>query len=88
MKRASVDLILHAYGLGESERIFGQLLSSRDIDRKDVDIINKGGMGMDRYGDPDRPLLIEADLIGKVDDNMKTLTIDTIDNTGESTIYA
>ena len=79
MKRASVDLILHAYGLGESERIFGQWLSSRDIDRKDVDIITKGGMGMDRYGDPDRPLLTEADLIEEVDDSMKTLTIDTID---------
>ena len=71
--------LARTYGLGESERIFGQWLSSRDIDRKDIDIITKGGMGMDRYGDPDRPLLTETDLIEEVDDIMKTLTIDNID---------
>lgn len=71
--------LARTYGLGESERLFGNWLKTRSIDRDDIDIITKGGMGMDRYGDADRPLLTEANFIEEVHDSMKTLNIDTID---------
>ena len=51
--------LARTYGMGESECIFGKWLESRDIDRSSIDIITKGGIGMDRYGDADRPLLTE-----------------------------
>jgi aryl-alcohol dehydrogenase-like predicted oxidoreductase len=71
--------LARTYGLGESERIFGEWLESRDIDQNDIDIITKGGMGMDRYGDPDRPLLTESDLIEEVDLSLETLRVDKVD---------
>jgi aryl-alcohol dehydrogenase-like predicted oxidoreductase len=71
--------LARTYGLGESERIFGNWLKTRNIDRDDIDIITKGGMGMDRYGDPDRPLLTEDNLLEEVHDSMDTLNIDSID---------
>lgn len=45
------------YSMGESERIFGEWLESRDTYHEDIDLITKGVIGMDRYGDPDRQIL-------------------------------
>ena len=59
--------LARTYGMGESERIFGEWLTTRNIDRRDIDLITKGGIGMDRYGDPDRPLLTQKDLAEEVE---------------------
>jgi len=70
--------LARTYGMGESERIFGEWLDTRDIDRRDIDLITKGGIGMDRYGDPDRPLLTEGALVEEVDLSLKTLKVDDV----------
>lgn len=72
--------LARTYGMGESERIFGQWLKSRpNIDRKDIDLITKGGIGMDKYGDPNRPLLTKNDLIEEVADSISTLNVEDVD---------
>jgi len=65
--------------MGESERIFGEWLTTRNIDRRDIDLITKGGIGMDRYGDPDRPLLTQKDLAEEVDISLSTLNVEDVD---------
>jgi len=72
--------LARTYGMGESERIFGEWLKSRPhINRQDIDLITKGGIGMDRYGDPDRPLLTKTSLIEEVFDSLSTLNVDDVD---------
>lgn len=71
--------LARTYGMGESERLFGEWLISRGINRDDIDIITKGGIGMDRYGDPDRPILTEESLIKELDDSLTTLNVNDID---------
>lgn len=72
--------LARTYGLGASERIFGEWLSSRDhISREDLNIITKGGMGMDCYGDPNRPILTLDSLREEVDLSLRTLTVDSVD---------
>mmetsp|Transcript_21090 Transcript_21090/g.32049 ORF Transcript_21090/g.32049 Transcript_21090/m.32049 type:complete len:236 (-) Transcript_21090:23-730(-) len=71
--------LARTYGMGASERIFGECLVSRNIDRRDIDLITKGGIGMDVYGDPDRPLLTKDDLMSEVDDSLSTLNVEDVD---------
>eukprot|EP00559_Dactyliosolen_fragilissimus_P008972 CAMPEP_0184863628 /NCGR_PEP_ID=MMETSP0580-20130426/11957_1 /TAXON_ID=1118495 /ORGANISM="Dactyliosolen fragilissimus" /LENGTH=429 /DNA_ID=CAMNT_0027362077 /DNA_START=18 /DNA_END=1307 /DNA_ORIENTATION=- len=71
--------LARTYGMGESEKIFGEWLESRDIDRCDIDLITKGGIGMDRYGDPDRPLLTFESLSDEVDLSLDTLNVEDVD---------
>ena len=71
--------LARTYGMGESERLFGKWLQSRNIDRSSIDIITKGGIGMDRYGDADRPLLTEQCLRDEVDVSLNTLNLDHVD---------
>lgn len=70
--------LARTYGMGASERIFGEWLSTRDIDRDSIDLITKGGIGMDKYGDPDRPLLTKDDLIAEVDLSLSTLHVQDV----------
>lgn len=71
--------LARTYGMGESERIFGEWLESRNINRRNVDIITKGGIGMDRYGDADRPLLTKESLKEEFETSLKTLKLEEID---------
>jgi 1-deoxyxylulose-5-phosphate synthase len=71
--------LARTYGMGESERLFGEWMSTRNINREDIDLITKGGIGMDRYGDPDRPLLAEELLVKEVDDSLATLNVQDVD---------
>lgn len=72
--------LARTYGLGESERIFGEWLSSREhICREDLNIITKGGIGNDCYGDPNRPILTLESLRKEVDLSLRTLTVDSVD---------
>lgn len=71
--------LARTYGMGESERIFGEWLTTRNIDRRDIDLITKGGIGMDRYGDPDRPLLTQKDLAEEVEISLSTLNVEDVD---------
>lgn len=71
--------LAHTYGGGESERIFGEWLVSRGINRDTVDIITKGGIGDDKYGDPDRPLLTRESLRSEIQESFDALKTDRID---------
>lgn len=71
--------LAHTYGGGESERIFGEWLVSRGINRDTVDIITKGGIGDDKYGDPDRPLLTRETLRSEIQDSFDALKTDWVD---------
>ena len=72
--------LAHTYGAGESERIFGRWLDARpDIARSDLDIITKGGIGDDAFGDPDRPLLTQLSLHSEIDESLAALRTDFVD---------
>ncbi len=71
--------LARTYGMGESERIFGEWFQARNIDRCSIDVITKGGIGMDRYGDADRPLLTKQSLEEEVDVSLNTLNLDHVD---------
>ncbi len=51
----------------------------RGIDRDSVHIITKGGMGDDKYGDPERTMLTRSCLMGEVEASMKSLKVDNVD---------
>lgn len=70
--------LARTYGMGASERIFGEWLTSREVDRQSIDIITKGGIGMDGYGDPDRPLLTKEDLRAEVYNSLETLNVQDV----------
>lgn len=71
--------LARTYGQGKSETIFGEWLESRGINRRDINIITKGGMGDDKYGDPDRPLLTRDTLMGEVETSLNTLKVQDVD---------
>jgi aryl-alcohol dehydrogenase-like predicted oxidoreductase len=71
--------LARTYGMGESERLFGEWLNTRKIDRQDIDLITKGGIGMDGYGDPDRPLLTKKSLSDEVTLSLSTLNVEDVD---------
>jgi len=71
--------LARTYGQGKSEEIFGKWMESRNIDRRSVTIITKGGMGNDKYGDPERELLTRSCLMGEVEASLSTLKVDDVD---------
>lgn len=71
--------LARTYGHGKSETIFGEWMEARGINRNDVHIITKGGMGDDKYGDPNRPLLGRDTLMGELEASLKALKVDDID---------
>ena len=44
--------LARTYGAGKSEVIFGKWMKERNIDRDTIQIVTKGGMGNDKYGNP------------------------------------
>eukprot|EP00566_Odontella_aurita_P006045 CAMPEP_0113573960 /NCGR_PEP_ID=MMETSP0015_2-20120614/26895_1 /TAXON_ID=2838 /ORGANISM="Odontella" /LENGTH=559 /DNA_ID=CAMNT_0000477071 /DNA_START=129 /DNA_END=1808 /DNA_ORIENTATION=+ /assembly_acc=CAM_ASM_000160 len=73
--------LAHTYGGGQSEILFGRWLESRSgtIDRGELNIITKGGIGDDAFGDPDRPLLTRRGLREEVDESLHALRVDRVD---------
>jgi len=71
--------LARTYGAGQSEIIFGEWMTSRNIDRLELDIITKGGMGEDKYGSPDRPLLEREGLMKEVATSLDALQTDCVD---------
>lgn len=71
--------LARTYGAGQSEIIFGEWMTSRNIDRSEVDIITKGGMGEDKYGTPDRPLLEREGLMREIATSLEALQTDSVD---------
>jgi diketogulonate reductase-like aldo/keto reductase len=71
--------LARTYGGGESERIFGEWMKTRNIDRSSVGIITKGGMGKDKYGSPDRPMPTKEGLLREVATSLKALNTDVVD---------
>jgi len=70
--------LARTYGAGASEKIFGEWMSSRQVDRSSVDIITKGGMGSDAFGRPDRPLLTHSELMEEVSVSLQALQTDFV----------
>ena len=71
--------LAHTYGGGASERIFGQWMEDRGIDRRTVELTTKGGMGEDKYGSPNRPLLTRDALHSEVQASLDALRTDYVD---------
>lgn len=71
--------LARTYGQGKSEIVFGEWLKSRRIDHKDIYIITKGGMGEDKYGDPDRVLLDRNTLMFEVESSLDVLNVPYVD---------
>lgn len=51
----------------------------RGINRNDIHIITKGGMGDDKYGDPNRPLIDRATLMGEIEASLNALKVEDVD---------
>jgi aryl-alcohol dehydrogenase-like predicted oxidoreductase len=71
--------LARTYGAGASERIFGAWMHDRGVDRNSIEIITKGGMGQDKYGNPNRPLLTRDSLQTEVEDSLNALGTDSVD---------
>jgi len=71
--------LARTYGQGKSETVFGEWMESRGIDRREINIITKGGMGDDKYGDPDRPILTHETLMGEVESSLNALKVQDVD---------
>lgn len=71
--------LARTYGAGESERIFGEWMESRNIHRNSLNIITKGGMGKDKYGSPYRPLLTREQLHQEVNLSLEYIKVDYVD---------
>jgi len=70
--------IARTYGGGKSEEIVGNWIKSRDIDPASLKIVTKGGMGEDKYGDPNRPILTRKQLRNEMKTSLKTLGVDKV----------
>lgn len=71
--------LARTYSGGHSERIFGAWMDDRNIARGSIDIITKGGMGHDKYGTPNRPLLTRDGLQEEVTASLQALRTDHVD---------
>lgn len=73
------DLARTYGGDGVSEHIFGAWMKERGLDRSTVEIITKGGMGQDKYGNPNRPVLTREALRSEVLASLDALQTDYVD---------
>lgn len=71
--------LARTYGGGASEKIMGDWIRDRQIDRSELNLITKGGMGDDKYGDPDRPILTRSVLKSEILTSLHTLGTDYVD---------
>jgi aryl-alcohol dehydrogenase-like predicted oxidoreductase len=77
----SFDLA-RTYGGGESEKIFGKWLDGRSDKhtlRDDLFVITKGGMGEDKYGDPNRTILTRESLHKEMKTSLTSLKLEEVD---------
>ena len=72
--------LAHTYGMGDSKLIFGHWLSQSRVDRAEMNIITKGGIGNDAFGDPDCPLLTRESILGEVEDSLDDLGTDYVES--------
>lgn len=68
--------LARTYGAGKSEVIFGKWMKERNIDRDTIQIVTKGGMGNDKYGNPDREKCTYESLSGELSTSLKSLQTD------------
>lgn len=71
--------LARTYGGGASEKLMGEWMAARNVDRSDLNLITKGGMGDDKYGDPERPILTRAVLRSEIECSLETLGTDYVD---------
>lgn len=75
--------LARTYGLGKSEKIFGkwmeQALQSGQVDRDELTVLTKGGMGNDKYGDPNRAMCTRESLRGELMASLESLRTDYAD---------
>lgn len=71
--------LARTYGAGKSEAIFGQWVKERNIDRSTIKIVTKGGMGNDKYGNPDREMCTSESLGSELSASLKALNTDHAD---------
>lgn len=70
--------IARTYGGGKSEEIVGKWINERNIDPETLNIVTKGGMGEDKYGDPKRPILTRTQLRDEMHTSLKTLGVSSV----------
>uniref|UniRef100_A0A7S2EX32 NADP-dependent oxidoreductase domain-containing protein n=1 Tax=Trieres chinensis TaxID=1514140 RepID=A0A7S2EX32_TRICV len=71
--------LARTYGLGKSEELFGRWHTSSGVDRETLHLVTKGGMGDDKYGDPNRPLCTRESLGGEIEASLEALRTDSAD---------
>lgn len=75
--------LARTYGMGKSEKIFGKWMDDAircgSVDRDEICVVTKGGMGNDKYGDPDRELCTRESLRGELMSSLQSLRTDYAD---------
>eukprot|EP00543_Licmophora_paradoxa_P017693 CAMPEP_0202460422 /NCGR_PEP_ID=MMETSP1360-20130828/43876_1 /ASSEMBLY_ACC=CAM_ASM_000848 /TAXON_ID=515479 /ORGANISM="Licmophora paradoxa, Strain CCMP2313" /LENGTH=399 /DNA_ID=CAMNT_0049082077 /DNA_START=125 /DNA_END=1324 /DNA_ORIENTATION=+ len=71
--------LARTYGHGESERIFGEWMEESGVNRNDLTLITKGGMGEDKYGDPNRPMATLESIRAELAESLSALKTDYVD---------
>lgn len=75
--------LARTYGMGKSEKIFGKWMEEGvrcgSVDREEITVVTKGGMGNDKYGDPDRELCTRESLRGELMSSLESLRTDYAD---------
>mmetsp|Transcript_1276 Transcript_1276/g.2061 ORF Transcript_1276/g.2061 Transcript_1276/m.2061 type:complete len:406 (-) Transcript_1276:201-1418(-) len=71
--------LARTYGMGKSEDIFGRWMQECNIDRETIGVVTKGGMGNDKYGDPNRPMCTSESLRSELTASLESLRTDYAD---------
>jgi len=71
--------LARTYGAGKSEKVFGRWLAESGVEREKIKLVTKGGMGNDKYGDPNRELCTRESLRGELSASLKALQTDYAD---------
>lgn len=75
--------LARTYGMGKSEKIFGNWMDNGRkagfLDREQICVVTKGGMGNDKYGDPDRELCTRQSLREELTASLTSLKTDYAD---------
>jgi len=70
--------LARTYGGGKSEEIVGKWMNEHQIDPSTLNIVTKGGMGEDKYGDPHRTILTRSQLRDEMQTSLKTLGLSNV----------
>jgi len=71
--------LARTYGAGKSEKVFGKWLAESGVDRDSLHLVTKGGMGNDKYGDPDREMCTRESLRSEIKASLEALRTDHAD---------